>query len=205
MDYVDVNLEMHRKMALNFTGDAEVDFLLGMIPHHEGAVAMCEVYYRYWHCAPASTLCVSPGAADYDVYWQMDHMCNDHILVSQPPEIAWMKALLGDLRPDLLAALEADADDYPCGDAHAGHGDDHASDDGHGGHGGHDGDDAMDHADHAMDDAMDHADHAMDDVMDHADHAMGADDADAATRAAAALGFVALSVCARVAASLVPA
>ena len=46
---------------------------------------------------------------------------------------------------------------------------------------------------------------AMDDVMDHADHAMGADDADAATRAAAALGFVALSVCARVAASLVSA
>ncbi|CAE7915209.1 unnamed protein product, partial [Symbiodinium sp. KB8] len=33
--------QMHHRMAIELTCDADVDFVRGMLPHHEGAVAMC--------------------------------------------------------------------------------------------------------------------------------------------------------------------
>ena len=40
--YVDAFSKMHQGMALNFTCNANVDFVHGMIAHHEGEVAMCD-------------------------------------------------------------------------------------------------------------------------------------------------------------------
>ena len=34
---------MHEEMAIRYTGDVDVDFVRGMIPHHRGAVAMAKV------------------------------------------------------------------------------------------------------------------------------------------------------------------
>lgn len=41
--YQDVNARMHRGMAVAYTGDADVDFIKGMIPHHQGAIDMAKV------------------------------------------------------------------------------------------------------------------------------------------------------------------
>lgn len=45
--YEQANAKMHKDMAVTLTGDADRDFLAGMIPHHQGAVDMAEVVLKY--------------------------------------------------------------------------------------------------------------------------------------------------------------
>jgi len=45
--YEQANAKMHKDMAVPLTGDADRDFLAGMIPHHQGAVDMAEVVLKY--------------------------------------------------------------------------------------------------------------------------------------------------------------
>jgi uncharacterized protein (DUF305 family) len=45
--YMAANEVMHRDMAITYTGDADIDFLLGMIPHHQGAIDMARVVLEH--------------------------------------------------------------------------------------------------------------------------------------------------------------
>lgn len=45
--YKQANDKMHRDMAIRFTGDADRDFVAGMIAHHQGAIDMAKVVLEH--------------------------------------------------------------------------------------------------------------------------------------------------------------
>lgn len=45
--FIAANAKMHKDMTMTFTGDADVDFIKGMLPHHVGAVDMAQIVLQY--------------------------------------------------------------------------------------------------------------------------------------------------------------
>ena len=41
--FAEVNMKMHHAMMVDPTGDVDIDFVRGMIPHHQGAVDMARI------------------------------------------------------------------------------------------------------------------------------------------------------------------
>lgn len=47
MAFAGANAKMHTDMAIAYSGDADVDFVRGMIPHHQGAIDMAKIELQY--------------------------------------------------------------------------------------------------------------------------------------------------------------
>jgi uncharacterized protein (DUF305 family) len=45
--FAEANATMHKDMDIKFTGDADKDFVRGMIAHHQGAIDMAKIELEY--------------------------------------------------------------------------------------------------------------------------------------------------------------
>lgn len=46
-EYKDAMHMMHEDMNVPYAGDADIDFVRGMIPHHQGAIDMAKIQLKY--------------------------------------------------------------------------------------------------------------------------------------------------------------
>lgn len=73
--YIAANDRMHAAMAIDFTGNADVDFVRGMIGHHQGAIDMAKI--------------VLENGADPEV-----RKLAQNVIAAQTAEIDWMRKWL---------------------------------------------------------------------------------------------------------------
>ncbi|AGB70195.1 MULTISPECIES: CopM family metallochaperone [Rhizobium] len=45
--FTDAMGKMHKDMMIHYSGDADADFVRGMIPHHQGAIDMAKIELKY--------------------------------------------------------------------------------------------------------------------------------------------------------------
>lgn len=74
----DINARMHQGMDIAFTGNADVDFVTGMIAHHQGAVDMAKVVLEHGQDAEIRKLAEGVIAAQEAEIAQMQEWLTKH-------------------------------------------------------------------------------------------------------------------------------
>ncbi len=75
--FAEANAKMHTDMAVPLTGNADVDFVQGMIPHHQGAIDMAKIVLEHGKDPEIRKLA-------------------EEVIAAQEGEIAMMKAWLAE-------------------------------------------------------------------------------------------------------------
>ena len=73
--YKAANTTMHEQMDIDYSGNADIDFVRGMIPHHQGAIDMAKVVIAH--------------GSDPEI-----RKLAEEVIAAQESEIAWMQQWL---------------------------------------------------------------------------------------------------------------
>lgn len=78
MAYMEANDRMHAGMAFEYSGNADVDFIRGMIPHHQGAVEMARIVLEHGSDPEVRKLAEAVIAAqEAEIKWMQDWLAKN--------------------------------------------------------------------------------------------------------------------------------
>ena len=78
MAFMEANDRMHADMAIEYTGNADVDFIKGMIPHHQGAVEMAKIVLEHGTDPEVRKLAEGVIAAqEAEIKWMQDWLAKN--------------------------------------------------------------------------------------------------------------------------------
>ena len=78
MAFMDANMKMHAAMEIEYTGNADLDFIRGMISHHQGAIDMARVVLDHGQNPEVKKLAQGIIAAqEGEIKWMQDWLAKN--------------------------------------------------------------------------------------------------------------------------------
>jgi uncharacterized protein (DUF305 family) len=78
MAFMEANDRMHATMAIEYSGNPDVDFIRGMIPHHQGAVDMARIVLEHGSDPEVKKLAEAVIAAqEAEITWMQDWLAKN--------------------------------------------------------------------------------------------------------------------------------